>query len=391
MIRYAIPSAYLLLIITFLFNSTAAPARADSGRIRPGETVTGRLERSDDRLEDGCFYDVWTIDCEPGTLITISQSSDDIDCYLIVSGPGGLQWENDDYSAETDLDSRVTILVNERSGYDIIATSYSQETGRYELTVEELARPDYFGLFVGIENYGGDWEDAPLCDHDAEMLYEAFVDSDLMDRSNGVVLTNRDANKSEIEDALDDLNLRLTEDDVFIFFFSGHGNQVKDSVRYGDDELDGLDEALALRGGDLIDDDFADMLSELNAGLIVVVLDACNSGGIARDIVNRNGIVCFASSEEDVLSDFAPELEAGGYLSVFFREAISGAADLDGDGMIMIGELTRFLLRRYYQEGPNPEASCYGYQELVHNRGLVKQDTVFCWWSDRHPERHSDK
>jgi len=381
MTKDTIPYFFLLLLAILLIDVAALPAQADTNTIRPGETVSGRLERSDDQLDDGCYYDIWEIDCEPGTVMTITQSSDDIDCYLIITGPRNIQWENDDYSFES-LDSRLILRVGDRNGFEILASSYSEETGRYELIIEELELPDYYGVFVGVENYGGEWEDAPLCDEDAELLYEAFVDSGLMERDNGILLTNRDAEKREIEDAFDELSRRITRDDVFVFFFSGHGTQVEAEGRHADNELDGLDEAISLRDGDLIDNDLAAMLDEMDAGLSVVVLDSCNSGGIARDVVNRAGIMCFASSEEDVLSDFAPELDAGGYLSVFFREAISGDGDLDGDGVLLVGELTRFLLRRYYEEGPNSDVAMYGYPELVHDRGLVTQDTVFCWWDD---------
>jgi hypothetical protein len=382
MTKDTIPYIFLLLLAFLLINATAAPARADVNSVRPGETVSGRLERSDDQLDDGCYYDIWEIDCEPGTVMTITQSSDDIDCYLIVTGPRDMQWENDDYSFDS-LNSRLTVRVGDRRGFEILASSYSQETGRYELELEEIEQPDYYGVFVGIENYGDEWEDAPLCDEDAEQLYEAFVDSGLMDRDNGILLTNRDAEKRDIESAFDEISRRIRPNDVFVFFFSGHGTQVEARGRHADNELDGLDEAICLRDGDLIDDDLAALLDDVQSGLSVVVLDSCNSGGIARDVVNRPGIMCFASSEEDVLSDFAPELDAGGYLSVFFREAISGDGDLDGDGMMLIGELTRFLLRRYYEQGPNSDVAMYGYPELVHDRGLVTQDTVFCWWNDR--------
>jgi len=377
-----------LVLAQVMLGMATLPAHAARGRISPGETVDGHLERGDDRLEDDEYCDTYLIDADVGTVVRITQTSDEIDSYLIVRRPDGTQWENDDYTVGESLDSRLTILINERGDYEILCTSYSVETGRYQVTVEEIPRPEYYGLFVGIENYGGEWEDAELCDEDAENMYDAFVDSGLMERDHGIVLTNGGAERRDVENAFNELRREAGRNDVFVFFFSGHGNQMEVSPRNRSNELDGLDETIALRDGDLTDDDLGDMLEELDAGLTVVVLDACNSGGIARDIVRRPGIVCFASSEEDVLSDFAPELDAGGYLSVFFREAILGDGDIDGDGMILVGELARFLLRRYYQEGPSPDAAIYGYQELVHERGLVSQDTVFCWWQPgRRPGR----
>jgi hypothetical protein len=377
-----------LVFAQVVLGLATAPAHAARGRIRPGETVDGHLERGDDRLEEDQYCDTYLIDADVGTVVRITQTSEDVDSYLIVLRPDGTQLENDDYAVGESLDSRLTVFIKERGDYQILCASYSVETGRYEVRVEEIPRPEYYGLFVGIEKYGDEWEDAELCDEDAENMYDAFVDSGLMERDHGIVLTNGGAERRDVENAFNELKREVGRDDVFIFFFSGHGNQVEASRGSRTIELDGLDETIALRDGDLIDDDLADLLEEIDSGLTVVVLDACNSGGIARDIVRGPGIVCFASSEEDVLSDFAPELDAGGYLSVFFREAILGGGDVDGDGMILIGELARYLLRRYYQDGPSPEAAIYGYQELVHERGLVAQDTVFCWWEPgRRPGR----
>jgi hypothetical protein len=374
------------IIFAAFFLLITAPAFASTSSIRPGETVTGELGRGDDRLDDDCYYDTWVLDCPVGVLVTITETSEDIDSYLIVRTPRGNQRDNDDYSFETGLDSRITLLTSERGEYEIYATSYSPEEGDYTLTVEEIPHPNYYGIFVGIEDYGEEYDEAPQCDQDAESLYDAFIRAGLMDRGNGIVLTNSDADHRGVENAFREMSREVTPGDVFIFFFSGHGTQVEQTGRGGADELDGLDEALALVDSDLIDNELADMLDGINAQLKVVVMDACNSGGMAPDVVDGPGVICYASSEEDVLSDFAPEFRAGGYLSVFFKEAIQGDADLDNDGIIMIGELSHYLLSRYYQEIQGPEMAGDGYQELKHERGLVRQDTIFCWWG---PDEHT--
>ena len=383
--------ALVLIILPFLAGILAAPAWSRGEFVRIGDTVFGKLGPDDPVLEeDKRFYDEFILDCNLGKVVTITLHSNSIDSYLTVTGPDGTEWENDDYSAASGNDSRISILVREPGYYKITCTSYSQETGPYELSVEERIRPTYFGLFIGIENYGSEWVEAPMCDEDAEGMFDAFLVSGLMREEDGIVLTNRDAKLDNLKEALDELNGRMNENDVFIFFFSGHGKQMPIQEGAESQELDGLDECLVLRDWDLTDDELAEMLANVNAGLTVVVLDACNSGGIASDIVNRPGIACFASSEEDILSDYASDFGAGGYLSVFFREAILGYADLDGDRIIMMGELTRFLLHRYYDKIPDAKLAMYGYQELVHLRGLVTQDTILCWWPPEE-DRPSDK
>lgn len=373
-------SILILTIAITIFLIASAPVFATSTEIGLGETIEGRFERNDDQLEDDdCYYDSYIIDCEPGTLVRITETSRKVDSYLIVTGPRGEQWENDDYE-DGSFDSQVTVLISDPDDFEIIATTYSEETGRYELTVEELIKPDFYGVFVGIDDYGAELDDAPLCDEDAENLFDAFVRSGIMDEENGIVLTNRHAELIDVENAMHDMAQRVGPDDVFIFFFSGHGDRVEAISRNIAGEIDEYDETLVLRDTDLVDDHLAEMLGEIDAALKVGVLDACHAGGVAEDISRFPKTVGFASSEEDVLSDFAPGLDAGGYLSVFFMEAIGGDADLDGDGIIMIGELARFLSMRFYEDGPETDQAMNGYPELVHERGLVTQETIFYWW-----------
>ncbi len=60
-------------------------------------------------------------------------------------------------------------------------------------------------------------------------------------------------------------------------------------------------------------------------------------------------------------------------------ERSGGEADLDDDGVLMIGELTRYFVQRFYEEIPPPVSSSEGYQELVFSRGTVMQGTVLFW------------
>mmetsp|Transcript_116 Transcript_116/g.390 ORF Transcript_116/g.390 Transcript_116/m.390 type:complete len:323 (-) Transcript_116:205-1173(-) len=78
------------------------------------------------------------------------------------------------------------------------------------------------------------------------------------------------------------------DDDYFVFYFAGHGINVKDT---SGDELDGQDEAFVLVDNDgkiskeslLIDDEFADILltSTRESVRILVLTDCCHSGTVA--------------------------------------------------------------------------------------------------------------
>jgi hypothetical protein len=109
------------------------------------------------------------------------------------------------------------------------------------------------------------------------------------------------------------------------------------------------------------------------------VLDACFSGGFAKNIITAPGRMGLFSSEEDVVSAVAVKFEAGGYLAHFFRDAVAGRqADADGNGVITPLELSQYLHDRYASDvrGTGRElivarATRPEHQRLVVDRGSV--------------------
>jgi len=70
----------------------------------------------------------------------------------------------------------------------------------------------------------------------------------------------------------------LKAGDSFFLTFSGHGGQLGTFT-----ELDGYNETLCFFNGQLVDNEFRDMLAAFKAGVTVLcVLDSCHSGGMDR-------------------------------------------------------------------------------------------------------------
>ncbi len=99
-------------------------------------------------------------------------------------------------------------------------------------------------------------------------------------------LLDRQATRSGFTNAFHTFLGQARSEDQVVVYFSGHGSQVCD--RNGDEE-DGFDETLVFHDsrvagvGDLVDDEFNEMLASLRAGHVVVILDACNSGTGRRE------------------------------------------------------------------------------------------------------------
>lgn len=117
-----------------------ATAGAD-GTIGPNQQVAGRLERGDQTLGDGSYYDLYTYRGQPGEEILITLTSDAFDAYLRVGEREGnnfvLTDSNDDGAGGTNAQLQVRVPA---SGiYLIQANSYSEgETGSYTLAIQTV-------------------------------------------------------------------------------------------------------------------------------------------------------------------------------------------------------------------------------------------------------------
>lgn len=96
------------------------------------------------------------------------------------------------------------------------------------------------------------------------------------------LLLDQDATKANIQKAIQDFLGGVGPTGTALFFYSGHGTFVKDE---NGDESDGNDEALVpadcnrLEGEPLIlDDELAEWLGGLNAGKVLLVSNSCHSG-----------------------------------------------------------------------------------------------------------------
>jgi len=106
---------------------------------------SGTLSSSDRTLGTGEYFDGYSFEAIPGQHATIDLRSSDFDTYLIVSGPGDFQEDNDDAEGSTSR-SLIETDLTESGTYEVIVTSYATgETGSYELTIDLSNTPGIVG------------------------------------------------------------------------------------------------------------------------------------------------------------------------------------------------------------------------------------------------------
>lgn len=368
------------------------PSEAPSGRpagggdVVIGEAVSGALAGGDDTLDSGEYVDNYRFSGRRGQRVAVNLTSSAFDAYTMVITPSGEQFDNDD--GDDGTDSRQVLVLPEDGTYQVRLTSYRPgETGSYRFSVETAGEPPrqaavaggarVFALMVGVSDYPEDVGDLEFTDEDARKLAETLQrDGSLNEAS--VVLTNAEATVAGVRSAFARVAAQAGPDDMFLFFFSGHGGQEPTSVT--GIEPDGKAETLVLTDGEITDAELGRLFASLDTRLALLVVDACFSGGFARNVVDRPGVMGVFSSEEDLTSAVADKFQAGGYLSHFVRAGMSGEADGDGDRLVTAGELATFLRRQFRVEVEDVQAETQdgqrNYQNLVIDRGGVQVDDV---------------
>lgn len=147
-IGFAISTESVQPFLTAVRNGTAPTvAQGVRGNTRPAErisinsgAVNGRLDSGSNILPfDNSYFNMYTFDGRAGQRITIDMSSNEIDTYLILLDPSGVDiMQDDDGGGGTN--SRISITLPTSGTYTLFANSYGAgEIGRYTLQVTDSA------------------------------------------------------------------------------------------------------------------------------------------------------------------------------------------------------------------------------------------------------------
>lgn len=372
--------------------SSGAPA-TPAGTLALGQVTNGRLQQGDSTLQSGEFMDRYTFQGTRGQQVVVDMASSEFDPYVIVNAPSGAQQDNDDV-AQGNSNAQVAWTLPETGTYTVRATSYqAREQGVYQVRVALGAgaaqpRPNnggpvvagrrgkVYAVMVGISDYAGTASNLAYTADDARKMAETLRRQGVL-ASESIVLTDAQATPAAVRAAFSRVAQAAGPNDMFLFFYSGHGTQVP---ARGQGEADNRDEAIALIGGLILDDEMAQMWGQVRAGVSMIALDACFSGGFARDVISRPGVMGLFSSEEDLTSAVAGKFQAGGYLSHFLRTGLGGEADENRNHSVTAGELSSYLRQQFASQAQGVDAQTSdgqrNYQFLVVERGGVKIDDV---------------
>jgi|GEM_PF-2593774 len=239
---------------------------------------------------------------------------------------------------------------------------------------------DKYALVVGITTYKHSiLNNLEFPAKDAKDFAGLLLDDTVggFKEENVITLTNKEATTGRMDDALKELVTRVSEEDLVVIYYSGHGTWGPDP---DGDEEDGQDEYYVTYDTDptsrksiyrtaLSDDQFSARVKSLPSKQVVIFLDSCYSGGqtkgagrkgfavggqkspsdptVFSDFADFEETVLFAASQEDQRSwEPPPELRdrmENGVFTHYLLEGLKGAADVNEDGTITIRELREYL------------------------------------------------
>jgi hypothetical protein len=257
--------------------------------------------------------------------------------------------------SETSGDFGYTVRVSNTCG----TPSQIDVSGTINVNENADGQTDYWAVIVGVADYTGTSYDLAYTDDDAIDMYNTLLLSgDYWQPDHIALLLDSEADKAGILTAFNWLDDNEDQDDVVLFFFSGHGTYKADD---DGDELDGWDEFICpCDFNDIRDDELDAELDRLGSTSIVVIIDSCFAGGMTKapdrsvktilkqkveltdgfvnDLLAQNGRKDMGDSGRVVLmacDDDEGSWETGvlenGVFSYYVVEGLEGLADAEGD------------------------------------------------------------
>ena len=180
---------------------------------------------------------------------------------------------------------------------------------------------EYWAVIAGVSDYADpSIPDLSYSDDDANDIYNSLLNYDNWEANNIMLLIDSDATKANIHGAIDWMKTNADDNDICLFFFSGHGGWSEDVPPF--DEYDGWDEYICPYDSthwfeDNIRDDELDAWMTPIEAKKIVILDTCFAGGAYRvtDISTKTKPnVPYPKLAKDFAKDLAKDLNKAGYV-----------------------------------------------------------------------------
>ena len=200
----------------------------------------------------------------------------------------------------------------------------------FSLTVSANAK--IYLVAVGVSDYPGNNKDLRLPANDAATVRYVYSKNS---NAESVLLTNSDATKSAVLSKLRSTFAKATENDIIVFFFSGHGTKG----------------AFCADAAQIPYSEIRKAMASSKAKNKMIFADACFSGKMrqgrkntAEQSFNNYNIMLFLSSRGNETSIERRDMKNGFFTSCL-QKGLRGGADVNRDRVITAKELFSYVSR----------------------------------------------
>jgi WD40 repeat protein len=217
---------------------------------------------------------------------------------------------------------------------------------------------DLWIMSIGINKYENENLNLNYARPDARAFSELVISrgGKLFNKIHSYTLYDKDASKARVLSTLDEITGVMKKEDVFVFFYAGHGSMVDNGFYFITSEVTGLYQQDKLKSA-LYVKELQEKFKMLPALKQVMFIDACQSGSSVENLAMRggaeekalaqlsrsSGIHVMASSESQQQSAEIQSLNHGVFTYVLL-EALNGKADgAPADSKVTIYEIKSYI------------------------------------------------
>jgi len=137
-----------------------------------------------------------------------------------------------------------------------------------------------YAIIVGVNNYRDpNIPDLNFCIADAQDIMNTLLNSTMWSKENIIYLP--DATKTDIENAIENVRVKIVPDSLILFYFSGHGLLSEDGSRAYICPADSIGSVISF-ANDIEDDELERWLDGIPTSRRCVILDTCHSGAFIK-------------------------------------------------------------------------------------------------------------
>lgn len=209
-----------------------------------------------------------------------------------------------------------------------------------------VARADIYVVSVGVAKYQR-LNALHLCDDDARAISTIYKTH----TEHVVTLTDQQATRENIVQAMTSMFSRAKENDMVVFFFSGHGYK---------GGLCPYDMGSRNKNG-LSYQAIYDIFSSCKAKRKIILADACKSGGLRKEDTratspygSSSDVILFLSSRTKENSIENPYMK-NGFFTAYLERGLRGGADENRDRKVTAKEIFNFVSNGVKQLSQNKQ------------------------------------